>query len=44
MALSHLEHFLIQTADIKATRDWYVTVLGLTEGYAPDFKFPVCGL
>ena len=44
MPLHHLEHFLIQTADIEATRDWYVRVLGLTEGAHPDFKFPVCWL
>ena len=42
MPLHHLEHFLIQTADMAATRDWYVEVLGLTEGEHPDFKFPVC--
>jgi catechol 2,3-dioxygenase-like lactoylglutathione lyase family enzyme len=44
MALLHLEHFLIQCADINATRDWYVKVLGLREGEHPDFKFPVCWL
>ena len=44
MPLRHLEHFLIQTADIGATRDWYVNVLGLEEGPHPDFKFPVCWL
>jgi catechol 2,3-dioxygenase-like lactoylglutathione lyase family enzyme len=44
MPLDHLEHFLIQTADIEATRDWYVKVLGLREGYRPDFKFPVIWL
>ncbi len=44
MPLSHLEHFLIQTADINATRDWYVKVLGLKVGPSPDFKFPVCWL
>jgi extradiol dioxygenase family protein len=42
MPLSHLEHFLIQTADIGATRDWYIKVLGMREGPHPDFKFPVC--
>jgi catechol 2,3-dioxygenase-like lactoylglutathione lyase family enzyme len=35
---------LIQCADISATRDWYVKVLGLREGEHPDFKFPVCWL
>ena len=44
MPLHHLEHFLIQTADMAATRDWYVEVLGLTEGAHPDFKFPVVWL
>ena len=44
MPLHHLEHFLVQTADMAATRDWYVKVLGLREGEHPDFKFPVCWL
>ncbi len=41
MPLSRLEHFLIQTADLDATRDWYVENLGMTEGPHPDFGFPV---
>jgi catechol 2,3-dioxygenase-like lactoylglutathione lyase family enzyme len=44
MPVQHLEHFLIQCADIAATRDWYVKVLGFREGEHPDFKFPVCWL
>jgi catechol 2,3-dioxygenase-like lactoylglutathione lyase family enzyme len=44
MPLSHIEHFLIQTADMAATRDWYVRVLGMRVGPSPDFKFPVCWL
>ena len=44
MPVQHLEHFLIQTSDIAATRDWYVRVLGFREGEHPDFKFPVCWL
>lgn len=44
MPVSHLEHLLIQTADLEATRDWYVRVLGLRVGPAPDFRFPVCWL
>lgn len=44
MPLSHLEHFLIQTADIDVTRDWYVRALGLKEGPHPEFKFPVVWL
>jgi catechol 2,3-dioxygenase-like lactoylglutathione lyase family enzyme len=44
MPLSHLEHFLIQTANMAATRDWYVSTLGFRDGPHPDFKFPVCWL
>jgi catechol 2,3-dioxygenase-like lactoylglutathione lyase family enzyme len=44
MPLSHIEHFLVQTASIEKTRDWYVRVLGLRVGPNPDFKFPVCWL
>lgn len=44
MALQRLEHFLIQTVDMPVTRDWYVQVLGLTPGPAPEFHFPVCWL
>lgn len=44
MPVNHLEHFLIQTADMTATRDWYVKTLGFEEGPHPDFKFPVCWL
>ena len=41
MPLHHLQHFLIQTEDLEKTRDWYVDVLGMWVGPAPDFKFPV---
>ena len=44
MPLSHIEHYLILTADIAATRDWYVDVLGLRVGPTPNFPFPVCWL
>ena len=44
MPLSYMEHFLLQTPDIEATKDWYVKVLGFREGEHPDFKFPVCWL
>ena len=44
MPLSHIEHFLIQTADLAKTRDWYVKVLGMEVGPSPDFKFPVVWL
>jgi catechol 2,3-dioxygenase-like lactoylglutathione lyase family enzyme len=41
MPLTHLEHFLIQTTDMEATRDFYTRVLGFRVGPSPDFKFPV---
>lgn len=41
MPLSHLQHVLIQSEDIEATKDWYVNVLGMRVGPAPDFKFAV---
>ena len=41
MPLTHLEHYLIQTADMEATRDFYTRVLGFHVGPSPDFKFPV---
>jgi catechol 2,3-dioxygenase-like lactoylglutathione lyase family enzyme len=44
MPLSHIEHVLIQTADMEATRDFYTRVLGMHVGPSPDFKFPVIWL
>ena len=41
MPLSHIEHMLVQTADIAGTVEWYTRVLGMRAGYTPDFKFPV---
>ena len=41
MQLTKLDHFLIQCEDIEATATWYESVLGLTRGVTPDFKFPV---
>jgi catechol 2,3-dioxygenase-like lactoylglutathione lyase family enzyme len=41
MPLSHIEHFLVASDDIDATRDWYARVLGMTSGPHPDFGFPV---
>ena len=41
MALSHIEHFLVASDDIDASRDWYGRVLGMNPGPHPDFGFPV---
>ncbi len=44
MPLSHLEHFLVQAADLERTSEWYVRILGMRQGPHPDFKFPVVWL
>src|SRR5690349_24583468 len=44
MPLSHIEHYLIAADDLDATRDWYCRVLGMEEGWHPDFGFPVVWL
>jgi extradiol dioxygenase family protein len=41
MPLTHIEHFLVASDDIDATRDWYANVLELKSGPHPDFGFPV---
>ena len=41
MPLSHIEHFLIAADDMEATKNWYCMVLGMQEGWHPDFGFPV---
>jgi catechol 2,3-dioxygenase-like lactoylglutathione lyase family enzyme len=43
MTLS-LNHFSIRTLDLAATKEFYVSVLGLQEGPRPDFPFPGCWL
>jgi catechol 2,3-dioxygenase-like lactoylglutathione lyase family enzyme len=40
MARIQLDHFSIRTTDVTGTRDFYVHVLGLTDGERPPFKFP----
>ncbi|MGB7541105.1 MAG: VOC family protein [Burkholderiales bacterium] len=41
MPLSHIEHYLVAADDMEKTRDWYRDVLGMQEGWHPDFGFPV---
>jgi catechol 2,3-dioxygenase-like lactoylglutathione lyase family enzyme len=41
MPLAHIEHYLIAANDMRETRDWYCNVLGMEEGWHPDFGFPV---
>ena len=39
MPITHLEHFLVLTDDIEATRDFYRDALGLTVGPRPPLSF-----
>jgi catechol 2,3-dioxygenase-like lactoylglutathione lyase family enzyme len=39
MAVQALEHVTIRCADLKATRDFYVGLIGLVDGARPDFPF-----
>jgi catechol 2,3-dioxygenase-like lactoylglutathione lyase family enzyme len=42
MRITHIDHYNIRTrpSDLPAIRDFYVNVLGLTEGARPNFAFP----
>ena len=40
MQLRAINHINIATQNLPATRDFFMTVLGLTEGFRPDFDFP----
>jgi catechol 2,3-dioxygenase-like lactoylglutathione lyase family enzyme len=40
MPLTKIEHYLVLTDDIDATRDFYVQVLGMQVGFRPDLGFP----
>jgi catechol 2,3-dioxygenase-like lactoylglutathione lyase family enzyme len=40
MSLLKMEHFLVLTTDIEATRAFYLNVLGLADGFRPPLGFP----
>ena len=40
MPLTQLEHYLVLTEDLEATRDFYRDALGLREGARPPLGFP----
>ena len=40
MPLTKLEHFLVLTDDIDATRDFYCEALGMQVGFRPPLGFP----
>ena len=39
MPLNHIEHYLVMSKDLDATRDFYVNVLGMVDGNRPPFDF-----
>jgi catechol 2,3-dioxygenase-like lactoylglutathione lyase family enzyme len=40
MALTGMEHYLVLTSDLDATRDFYQDALGMTQGFRPPLGFP----
>ena len=40
MTVKGLDHINIRTADLPATKAFFMDVLGLTEGWRPAFDFP----
>ena len=40
MPLTKLEHYLVLTNNIDATRDFYIEVLGMQAGFRPPLGFP----
>ena len=40
MPLTKMEHYLVITDDLKATRDFYCQALGMHEGFRPPLGFP----
>ena len=40
MPISGMNHFTVLTNDLDATQAFYVDILGLSNGFRPDFDFP----
>ncbi len=40
MAIQGMNHFTVLTDNLEATRDFYIGLLGLKDGYRPDLGFP----
>jgi catechol 2,3-dioxygenase-like lactoylglutathione lyase family enzyme len=40
MAIQGMNHFTVLTDNLDATRDFYIGVLGLKDGYRPPLGFP----
>ncbi len=39
MAIEGMNHFTVLSSDLEKSKNFYVEVLGLTEGYRPPFAF-----
>ena len=40
MTIQRLDHYSIRTTKLDETRRFYTDVVGLTDGYRPEFDFP----
>jgi catechol 2,3-dioxygenase-like lactoylglutathione lyase family enzyme len=40
VALTGMEHYLVLTSDLDATRDFYQDALGMSQGFRPQLGFP----
>jgi catechol 2,3-dioxygenase-like lactoylglutathione lyase family enzyme len=40
MSIVAMNHFTVLAQNLDATRDFYITVMGLTDGPRPDLGFP----
>jgi catechol 2,3-dioxygenase-like lactoylglutathione lyase family enzyme len=40
MGLERMDHYTVRTTELARTREFYVDVLGLVDGYRPNFAFP----
>lgn len=40
MAIEGMNHFTVLSKDLEKSKNFYIEVLGLTEGYRPPFAFP----
>jgi catechol 2,3-dioxygenase-like lactoylglutathione lyase family enzyme len=40
MPVSGMNHFTVLAQDLDVTRDFYIGLLGLSEGFRPDLGFP----
>jgi catechol 2,3-dioxygenase-like lactoylglutathione lyase family enzyme len=40
MPLLRMEHYLVLSDDIDATKDFYCNTLGMVEGFRPELAFP----